>query len=527
MQIDSVPICLTNAKTEVHSKASADRQKLRQGLLGSSLVGSLPCGGFDTIQNTHVIYCRFIFLFTIGGLTGIVLANFGLGYMILIMWLHISIMYFIWEPFFLYLQDFTIGSNPFLDHFFFGVNLAFFPMHFLGLSGMSRRIPDYPDAYARWNALSSFGSYISVVRIFCFFVVVTITSSSGKNKICAPSPWAVEHNPTTPEWMVQSPPAFHTFGELPAIKETNNYVKLLSLTSPILYRTNPNFLPLLSLLFGITKSTIFPFSLKSFLRFSTSPVSGNKKLSLGCEPHSFSLHLLSALAMNRYTCHSSLKAYGEKSVALTTLTPHLDAPPTIMDFMENVFPIVCEQAYTMAQNLDPKSDGRGVLQFKTGLMSVIKQKLAKKDGGQIDRNRDNELLWDFYNRYKRRHRVDDIQREEQKWRETGTFSAHIGDLEVRSSETERVFATLRALVEVMEILSKDVAPSGVGRLIMEELRRIKMSNATVSAAYNIVPLDAPSLTTAIGHFPEVRGAISAIRYTEHFPRLPADFESSG
>jgi len=108
---------------------------------------------------------------------------------------------------------------------FFGVNLTLFPMHFLGLSGMPRRIPDYPDAYAGWNALSSVGSYISVVGIRRFFVVVTITSSSGNNKRCAPSPWAVEQNPTTPEWMVQSPPAFHTFGELPAIKETKSYVK--------------------------------------------------------------------------------------------------------------------------------------------------------------------------------------------------------------------------------------------------------------------------------------------------------------
>ncbi|KAK4436910.1 Callose synthase 10 [Sesamum alatum] len=190
-----------------------------------------------------------------------------------------------------------------------------------------------------------------------------------------------------------------------------------------------------------------------------------------------------------------------------------------------------EYAYTMAQNLDPNSDGRGVLQFKTGLMSVIKQKLAKKDGGRIDRNRDIERLWEFYHQYKRRHRVDDIQREEQKWRETGNFSSsNIGDLQLRFSEMKKVFATLRALVEVMEALSKDAAPDGVGRLIMEELRRIKKSDATISGdliPYNIVPLEAPSLTNAIGYFPEVRGAISAIRYNEQFPRLPADFEISG
>ena len=55
------------------------------------------------------------------------------------------------------------------------------------------------------------------------------------------------------------------------------------------------------------------------------------------------------------------------------------------------------------------------------------QKLAKRDGTQIDRSRDVERLWNFYLSYKRRHRVDDIQREEQKWRETGTFSSNLGE----------------------------------------------------------------------------------------------------
>ena len=99
-------------------------------------------------------------------------------------------------------------------------NLTFFPMHFSGLAGMPRRIPDYPDAYAGWNALSTFGSYVSVVGIRCSSVVVTITLSGGNNKRCAPSPRAAEQNPTTLEWMVQSPPASHTFEELPAIKDT-------------------------------------------------------------------------------------------------------------------------------------------------------------------------------------------------------------------------------------------------------------------------------------------------------------------
>ncbi|KAI3931427.1 hypothetical protein MKX01_040344, partial [Papaver californicum] len=196
----------------------------------------------------------------------------------------------------------------------------------------------------------------------------------------------------------------------------------------------------------------------------------------------------------------------------------------------NISRIMCEQAYSMAQGLDPNSGGRGVLQFKTGLMSVIKQKLAKRDGARIDRNRDIERLWEFYQLYKRRHRVDDIQREEQKWRESGTFSATLGELESRSLEMKRILTTLSALIVVMEALRKDADPGGVGRKITEELRRIKKSDGTLTGKlipYNIVPLDAPSLTNAIVMFPEIKAAMSAIRYSEFFPRLPAEFEVSG
>lgn len=210
----------------------------------------------------------------------------------------------------------------------------------------------------------------------------------------------------------------------------------------------------------------------------------------------------------------------------TNIDAILQAADEIQDEDPNVARILCEQAYSMAQNLDPSSDGRGVLQFKTGLMSVIKQKLAKRDGARIDRNRDIEHLWEFYQHYKRRHRVDDIQREEQKFRESGTFSTvNLGEFELRSLEMKKVFATLRALEDVMEAVSKDADPHGAGRHIMEELQRIKTVGELTS--YNIVPLEAPSLSNAIGVFPEVRGAMSAIRYAEHYPRLPAGFVISG
>ena len=63
---------------------------------------------------------------------------------------------------------------------FIGVNLTFFPQHFLGLAGMPRRIPDYPDAYAGWNAVASFGSYISGIGLLIFFYIIYVSFTSGK-----------------------------------------------------------------------------------------------------------------------------------------------------------------------------------------------------------------------------------------------------------------------------------------------------------------------------------------------------------
>ena len=98
---------------------------------------------------------------------------------------------------------------------FIGVNLIFFPQHFLGLAGMPRRYADYPDAFAGWNYISSIGSYVAVAGLAVFFV--NLIYSFAKKKTAAQNPWGV--GATTLEWTVPSPPNFHTFEELPKFED--------------------------------------------------------------------------------------------------------------------------------------------------------------------------------------------------------------------------------------------------------------------------------------------------------------------
>lgn len=109
---------------------------------------------------------------------------------------------------------------------FIGVNLTFFPMHMLGLSGMPRRIPDYPDAFYGWNLISSYGSMISIISTFLFiYIVYDILSSEyivEDNVWYYPEffssfPVSTAH---TLEWSVSSPPAFHCFNQLPILSSS-------------------------------------------------------------------------------------------------------------------------------------------------------------------------------------------------------------------------------------------------------------------------------------------------------------------
>jgi cytochrome c oxidase subunit 1 len=96
---------------------------------------------------------------------------------------------------------------------FIGVNIVFFPMHFLGLDGMPRRIPDYTPAFAYWNKVSTIGYMITVAGVAAFFVNLIISFAAGKR---APAnPWG--EGATTLEWTLPSPPPFHQYSTLPRI----------------------------------------------------------------------------------------------------------------------------------------------------------------------------------------------------------------------------------------------------------------------------------------------------------------------
>ena len=119
--------------------------------------------------------------------------------------------FYYWFP---KMTGYTIPRQPALAHFwltFVGVNLVFFPMHFLGLAGMPRRIPDYPDAFAGWNAVSSFGSYVSLFGTMMFFYTIYVALTEKKLDKPVSHAWTLD-------FVLKSPPDFHTFSEIPVIK---------------------------------------------------------------------------------------------------------------------------------------------------------------------------------------------------------------------------------------------------------------------------------------------------------------------
>ena len=185
-------------------------------------------GGSIEFKTPMLWALGFIFLFTVGGVTGVVLSNAGLDVVLhntyyVVAHFHyvlsLGAVFGLFAGFYYWFSKMTgyeyserLGQLHFWVTFI-GVNLTFFPMHFLGLAGMPRRYVDYPDAFAGWNMVASIGSLISVAGVVIFFILI-IEAFSSRRKV-ENNPWG--EGGTTIEWSTSSPPPFHSFEELPKV----------------------------------------------------------------------------------------------------------------------------------------------------------------------------------------------------------------------------------------------------------------------------------------------------------------------
>ncbi len=186
-------------------------------------------GGSIDFRPPMVWAIGFIFLFTVGGVTGVVLANAGVDrslhdtYYVVAHFHYVLSLgavfaifagWYYWFPkIFGYLYNEKIAHLHFWVTFI-GVNLVFFPQHFLGLAGMPRRYVDYPEVFAGWNMVSSYGSYLSAFGVLIF--LYGVFQAFARKVPAGDNPWG--EYATTLEWTLPSPPPFHQFNTLPVIK---------------------------------------------------------------------------------------------------------------------------------------------------------------------------------------------------------------------------------------------------------------------------------------------------------------------
>ncbi len=176
----------------------------------------------------------FIFLFTVGGVTGVVLSNAAVDYSFQDTYyvvahfhyvLSLGAVFSIFGGYYYWFEKmYGIKYNGVLGgiHFwlmFIGVNVVFFPQHFLGMQGMPRRIIDYPEGFRFWNEVSSWGYVITLLGVL-FFLAMLVEAFVRRRKGVA-NPWG--EGATTLEWTLSSPPPYHQFPELPVIEEDDHH----------------------------------------------------------------------------------------------------------------------------------------------------------------------------------------------------------------------------------------------------------------------------------------------------------------
>ncbi|MDI9848488.1 cytochrome c oxidase subunit I [Rhodoblastus sp. 17X3] len=190
-------------------------------------------GGSISLRAPMVWAIGFIFLFTVGGVTGVVLSNAGVDRALhetyyVVAHFHYTMSlgavfaifagFYYWFP---KMSGYMYNEGLAKLHFwvmFIGINLTFFPQHFLGLAGMPRRYIDYPDAFQLWNQVSSIGSFLSGGSLLIFFYCVY--DAFKRKEAAGDNPWGP--GATTLEWTLSSPPPYHQFNDLPHFADTNH-----------------------------------------------------------------------------------------------------------------------------------------------------------------------------------------------------------------------------------------------------------------------------------------------------------------